>query len=1018
MKIVGVLAIVIGLILGGVGGFLMFIYVPQQKEDAEFPDDFDEHVVYGGYIDKLDITTGAVPRTDFWIDRHVVNTGKLDNGHYLIKETIKGYDNDTGDELDDLYNYHEYEVSTKELLLFDVTDGTDDLGTYTESQAIHWMFPIPVEKKDYEFWSMNLIDHSLAEYQGEEKRAGVDCYVFYGEETEWEVPLPGDLATMLGPFANDTEMTLTLWEKVWVHPLTGIIVDYAKELKQYIHLPDLPAVPEIVYPSDLESTTGFEGSLVLFDQDTASFVTMNGITAVRTMEVVNADGYQLTADDTVKVYAPDGSSLDLLDSAVQVIFNATNGAHAGLGRTGSYLFPPTGVEKKDYMIWDDGFQMELTAVYMGMENGTFDPLQAYIYEINVEGLPYAAGGTADMTMTYWVEPQTGIVLDVDKQIKNWRAQPARRLPTDTSMINKTVHMNATVTQIDPFTHVPTEMEMVIEQMINCTGYTDMTFSVAKVQETITKYYMDMPMGPPTVSKFGVDAVTMEYVEAENWSTVDRNGALFTFPVGILNETGALPAMFPMYNSDLGVTLPAVLTEETDFQGLDAAVYTMTLNDQPLNNAQLIMALGQDPGLPEATGLYNGSTVYTVDIDTGTILDVQRMMEIRIVPPTYEYLWDTMNSTMSIKGEFMSQNITVMQTMVGAAAGDGTTQLTISETTKYDNGTDFLPPDETSILINTTSHEMLYPNGTGMGLYFLFPPEPTEAGYPMAQTLGPYTMVAPAIRGTETATTVAYNWTGMTVADGALIGMPGVSLNVTMDYNFLVDKYSGMVLDVVVDLTLENMSIPFMVQITFPATEETKAAAALGSAVMGWALSQMPVKVLDVEMSLYDMEVTYNVGKAAYTQGLLEVADGLKPALDLHMYFNGTTKEMMKTTAMETKALLAQIPGLMQLHAIKNLLASQEDPDRVAFVYYKQLETDREDTDYEGSVEYWSDMAKEMEDTLNLYGTTLPIVLYVIAAILILIGIALIVAGPKEEGVEEEEEEEGEAEGTEEGGGEE
>jgi len=220
----------------------------------------------------------------------------------------------------------------------------------------------------------------------------------------------------------------------------------------------------------------------------------------------------------------------------------------------------------------------------------------------------------------------------------------------------------------------------------------------------------------------------------------------------------------------------------------------------------------------------------------------------------------------------------------------------------------------------------------------------------------------------------------------------------------------------VDLMLENMSIPFMAEISFPATEETKEAAALGSAVMGWAWSKAPALVLDVEMSLYDMEVIYNVGKAAYTQQLLMVADGKKPAVDIHLMLNETTKAEMVLKVQGTLALLGQLEGLKTLHGMNMLLVSKEN--MVAHIYYKQLDEDPEGAENEGSVEYHGEEAKKVDDAVGLYGTTIPIVLYVIAAVLILIGIALIVAGPKEEPVEEEEEQEEGEEPAEEGEGEE
>jgi len=236
-------------------------------------------------------------------------------------------------------------------------------------------------------------------------------------------------------------------------------------------------------------------------------------------------------------------------------------------------------------------------------------------------------------------------------------------------------------------------------------------------------------------------------------------------------------------------------------------------------------------------------------------------------------------------------------------------------------------------------------------------------------------------------------------------MAGVDLNVTMWYNFLVDKNTGMVLDVHVDIMLENATVlpaPGYLMVTFMASDESKLSSAMGNAVMGWSISQMPAPVLDVSMSLYDMEVTYNIAKAAVTQGLLDVADGDEPALDIHLTMNATTKAAMIAKVEATLASLMQLEGLKALHGLNMILVNAEN--EVAHVYYKQLDEDPEGAENKGSVKYHGEESKKIDDKLNLYGTTIPIVLFVIAVVLILVGIALMVAGPKEEPVEEDDEE--------------
>ncbi len=1015
LKIVAIALIVLGLFLGGGGAFLMFSYVPGLLDDAELPDDTDKHYFYGGYVSKLDTSTGMLAQTDFVADRHVTYESEADGGHALVRSEISGILNGTTTEIPDLYSDTVYEVHPKELTLYNVDIQGGSKEGYNRdiagSEGVNYVFPIPPEKVDYQIWSSDNLNWTTAYYLGTEDRGGVECYLYKGEigdlddpaDKGYEVPLPDSLASLLGPFAEDTKFYLKGWEKAWVHSTTGSIVDYAKELRQYLYLPELPPIPEIIYPSDLMSSTGFEGTIMLFDQATGTFNTLSGATAERMIEVVSDEGYVYTANETLNVYDPLGSKIDLLSSAVQVMFNATDGTHAGMGRSGNYLFPPSGVEMKDYMIWDDGFGKELTASYVG--NKTFGDLTAYEYMINVVNDTYLAGGVASMEMTYWVEVVTGMVLDVDKKVVNWRPQPARRLPLDTALINKTVNMNTTITQTNPINQSETTMEIVGEQMINCTGYTDATFAVAMIEETVTKYYMGAPMSAPTVSKFGVDAVTMEYVYIDGWSTVNRTGGVFTFPLGILNETDELPASFVMFNSDLGAVMPAVFTEEVVFNGLDAAVYTMALSDYPLDYDQLVAALsGNDPGIPGASGLYAGSTVYTVDIDTGTILDVQRMMNIKIVPPTYEYLWDNLMSQSVLVGDFDGDNITVTQTLIGYEAGDGTTLINMTKTYAYDNGTEFLPIEYGEALINTTSHEMYNETMDPQDVYLLFPANPTAiSAYPQMYMMGGEMFTGAAMLTTQDNSTASYTFSDVQVIDAGMFGAPaGLPANMTLEYNYLLDKVSGMVLDVNVHINVENNSQGLNMDIDL-VSDNDPVMIGLGNKVMGWAVSEMPAEVLDVEMELYDMEVAYNVGKATVMQGLFDVADGDKPALDLHLMFNATTKATMMATAQGTISLLEQLEGLKTLYGLNTVLGMYGN--KVAHVYYKQLDEEPAGYDWEGSVKYHGDEAKAIDDTVSLMGTTVPIVLFVVMVVFILVGIALIFAGPKGDDDEEEDEEE-------------
>lgn len=997
-KIIGVILIVLALCVGGFGAAFMFYIAPTQAEETTFPTDFDQHNLYGGYLEELDTTTGEVNRVDFTIDRRIQTVDELGGGKLKLEETIIGRENNTGTEIDLLTKNNIYHIDEQSILLYYYKDLlTNATVEYSEEDDVQWIFPHPVDKDvDYSVFNMNIVDYSGAKFIGEEERYGVNCYIFKGTEVEYEIPLPEDTAAALGALAADSHMKITLWEKAWVHPLTGSIIDYAKEINTYLYLPDLPEVPEVKYPSDLTSTTGFDGELVIFDEKTASFRTYEGIKAERMIEVVSSDGYDLTANESVIVTTADGTPLPMLNSEIQVVFDARDGTHTGMGRSGHYLFSLQGAMEMNYSIWDDGFGKEVNAEYIGKETDMFGDLVANIYHIYVENETYMAGGKATLDMTYWVEETSGIVLDVHKRLINWRPQDARRLPLDTAMINKTVTLNATITAINPITMEQTPMEIYVEQMINCSGYTNMTYGVAKITETVTRYLPDgTPMDTPEVTMFGVDAYTMDYVYVEGWSSMDRDGQ-FTFPIGLLNETGEVTPMFMMYNSDLMMSFPVVLVEETDMTGLQVAKYEMNLSDIPLTYGQVVETLGQDPGLPGATGTYGCLFEYYVDIDTGTLIDIARQVDIHLVPPTYEYLWDTLESSSKMFGQFAGNNITITRNMTGDDAGEGYTRLTVNTTYLLDNGMPFFPDNDGVALINTTSHEVVNETMVPQGYYILFPADPTQQDlYPQVQMLAGIPLMGVAARGDMTTTTVNYTWVNMTEVDGGLFDpmLTGTNWSMTYTYDYVLDIMTGVVLDAMVTIHLVdlNETMPNMTAI-FSMTEDSKMGNQMSNMVIGWALSGMPAEVLDVSMELYEEEAEEAVMKAMATSQMLLIADGVKPALDLELGFNATTKGEMLATAEATAAQLKQLPALIGAHQLKGLLASKDN--KVLFVYYKKINEESELNQFEdvdGTVEYWADIAKEKDSEYNTYALTVPVILYVLAGIGIVVGLVLILA---------------------------
>ncbi len=982
-SIIAVVLIVLGLVFGGIGGYLMFVMVPNNVDEATFPSDFDDHYTYGGDMLVLDTSTGSQSEIGFVVDRHIMVEEDLGGGKLKVHEVITGTDNATGEEVALLAKDNYYEVDDKTLQLYNVKVGADFEHTYTEEEDVNWVFPIPVEKEDLNVFSMNILTHSPAVYIGTKDIEGVECYEFYGEEIDKEVPLSPAMEAALPP---GTVQKVTMWEKAWTHPTSGIIVDYQKHVTVRFEVPDFGEMPEIKYPSDFNSTTGFIGSAMMFDPATGALVDLGGITVEREIVTTMEDDGNLSVDDTTNVYDGAGNPVPALSSMVNVIFDAFTGEHADGVRSGQYMFPLTGVGEEDLMIWDDGFQMELTAEFDHVDNTSFAPLEANVYHIYVENGTYVSGGTTTLDMWYYIEPETGIVLDVKKEMTNWRAQDARRLPIDTSLINKTVHLNVSFTMADPISGSEEQYDLVLVQEINCTGF-NLDYSEANFTEVV---WMEFENGSyfkePVTSTFWVDAVTMEY-------TTGRVG-FFTFPVGIPVVDGNLTKMFLLYNGDVGMSMEANLVAEMEVGGLQAAVYRIE-EEVPLPGYMAEAILGQPIPLPGATMLYTCNISYTVDTNTGTILDLVRDTAFQIVPPSYTYLMQNMNSTTVMEGMLGTDKMILTNTVMSEPNGETMADITVTSDVEFENGTPF-SHDESTLTIDAMTHEV-YVSGTPTGTYWLFcPMVNVSIEYPMAVKFAGATLMANAIFQSVDETTAVFSWYN-TDLNGSLFDPMYENMTLNLTYMWDVDIPTGSVLDMSFDIALENETVD-MPMITFEPTTDTLTGLGVKYQVTAWALYPEVAfpggfEAVAMDSALFEDEATYAVMKANVLGRSLLVADGLIPAMWLSISFDEETKTAMATKATETKALYAQLPLLEAAIGAKRLF----DAYPYVVVFYEQVD------EGDGSIEYWAHHAQEVDDKIQLMGTTVPILLYVVMVAFILIALALLFIKPKEEEPDDESE---------------
>jgi hypothetical protein len=149
---------VVSLAIAGVGAAFMFYIAPNGAKEATFPTDFDEHNLYGGFLDRLNTTSGQVEHVDFTVDRRIQTIDELGDGKLKLDETITGIENGTQVPVPELEKHNIYNIDESSIQLYLYEDLiTGDKVEYIEDDNVQWIFPHPVDKdKDYNVFNMNI----------------------------------------------------------------------------------------------------------------------------------------------------------------------------------------------------------------------------------------------------------------------------------------------------------------------------------------------------------------------------------------------------------------------------------------------------------------------------------------------------------------------------------------------------------------------------------------------------------------------------------------------------------------------------------------------------------------------------------------------------------------------------------------------------------------------------------------------------------------------------------------------
>ncbi|KAA0002809.1 MAG: DUF3068 domain-containing protein [Thermoplasmata archaeon] len=602
---------IVGLVFFIIAPSFSFVLTPSMKK---IPDNLHQIIYYDGKLGMFNTTTLQMDYEEVEIKRELTAIGK-EGDVLMIREDISAIEKRTGKEIPDLHMTKIYGI--------DPYTSKNIPGYGDTSRIAQWIFPVGVKKKDYLVWNTDLdeaysngyvdVDDvvTVGYYRGEEMRGGIRTYKYIGGQDEIYIG-PGPEGTP--PEANlSYEAELT----AWVDPETGTIVDLDKHIIQYLSFPDLH-----VLPSNLNVTAILIGNISIFNISKAGsgdwYDRYNAIVSNHLwVEEVKEDFY-LVGSETI-ITDEKGKRLpeELQGKKSIDAVNPRTMEYVPFfsEREGLMTFP-IGVEKKNYLLWDSDIKNTSLAQFIGEES--IGGLQTYKYVTKVSNYPVGKQEIEGMSdrwaslyytgnTTYWVEPSTGYIVNVEKKGEVKAQFPDLHvLPENTegtlemegemwiiSQGKKEIAMTRHVKAID-VEYEGKNKVIIFED--NTTLYDKKTGKV-------------IPEGS-SVSIHGVYAETAE--EAPNYGDMEREG-LFTFPPGVEKKS------YSMWNPEIYTSSPVQFVREEDHAGVHTYLFKTEETRKVFDPTPMI----------NQNVIYTTLTKYWVEPNTGLVIDMEKVSEKKV-----------------------------------------------------------------------------------------------------------------------------------------------------------------------------------------------------------------------------------------------------------------------------------------------------------------------------------------------------------------------------------------------------
>ena len=587
------------------------------------PEDLQTVSVNEGNITILDTATMTMQVIDVKLTANVSAVETLQSGLVLLINevlTVMDIDNDV-----ELLEYGHN-------ITYAVNRATGEYVNVTEANFYEpgrWTFPVGIDDTDY-LWAEDGAGNEYdAEYVDQEIRGGIPVYRYEATIVDDEY---GFVQMGIGLTGQNTTLIT-----MWVEPNTGTVIDREVSTTTMISFPDLRFLPY-----DLDTTTMFEGALTVMDTTTLLPESMD-VTITASMECtdIEASGTVLIIEESITVmngttvledYSGDTSYGVHIKTAAYV------DGHGLEDRDGLWTFPVgtldgDGEPIQNFTLWDTWTQNTSKAEYTGYQDFPGTSLNVSVYEMAAVGdvgvMDIPEYGISLETqnvsfVTYYVEPNTGIV--VDREVDNTMLvdfPDIRFLPEmidDGDISTPEVIVEGTLAVLNQTTFGLDTMDITTYIYYETDGL-DATGLILRINETtvVMNGTTELPEYGSFAS-YGVHRKTAQYVDVAGFSTVARTGQ-FTFPVGIVSPypVGAPVENFTMWNGDIGMAINATYDRAEENGGVDCLVYEMVVSNVAI---PLEMLLGSEL-IPGAQATYNATYTYWVEPLTGVIIDMER-----------------------------------------------------------------------------------------------------------------------------------------------------------------------------------------------------------------------------------------------------------------------------------------------------------------------------------------------------------------------------------------------------------